>query len=286
MAARLGVPESVVQGARARIGEDDARLEKLLKEVEETSGILALEREALERDRAAARQAKMEAESLLRSANEEARAVKIKTKTEAREVLASLRSRLRELSRTASLEKAEVKRTASEVEALTRQLEPEVERAAPVFDRELHAGDHIRLVSAGKVGTVLGSHRGVLEIEVDGKKIRLSSKEVMPVEPVALEPRAVRVPGWSAELNEVEGPSNRLNILGFRVEEGLAEVDRFIDRSAAAGLSSVIIIHGLGTGALKAAVTELLKHHPLIATTRSGEPAEGGAGVTVAELKN
>jgi len=286
MAARLGIPEGVVQSARARIGEDDTRLEKLLKEVEETSRVLASERETLERERDAAKQAKTEAESLLRSAKEEARTAKIHVKAEAREVLALLRTRLRELSRAASLEQAEIKRNASEVEALARQLEPEEEQATPVFDGELHAGDHIRLVSAGKVGTVLGSRRGVLEIEVEGKRIRLGSKEVMPVEPVAREPRAVRVPGWSAELNEEEGPSNRLNILGLRVEEGLAEVDRFIDRSAAAGLSSVIIIHGLGTGALKSAVTELLKHHPLIASIRSGEPAEGGAGVTVAELKN
>ena len=51
------------------------------------------------------------------------------------------------------------------------------------------------------------------------------------------------------------------------------------------GLSVVTIIHGLGTGALKTAVTEYLKNHPLIAAIRPGEPAEGGAGVTVAELK-
>jgi DNA mismatch repair protein MutS2 len=287
MASRLGVPDKVVQSARARIGEDDARLEKLLKEVEENSRVLASEREALDRERTLAMQARTEAESLLTSAKDEARTVKTKVKAEAREVLASLRNRLRELSRVASLEQAEVKRTATEVETLVQKLEPADERAAPVFEKELHAGDHIRMVSAGKIGTVLGSHRGMLEIDVDGKKIRLSSKDVMPIEPVSEGPRAVRVPGWGAELtNEEESPSNRLNILGLRVEEGLAEVDRFIDRSSMTGLSTVTIIHGLGTGALKTAVTELLKHHPLIAAIRSGEPAEGGAGVTVVELKN
>jgi len=51
------------------------------------------------------------------------------------------------------------------------------------------------------------------------------------------------------------------------------------------GLTVVTIIHGLGTGALKTAVTEYLRNHPLIAAIRPGEPAEGGAGVTVAELK-
>jgi DNA mismatch repair protein MutS2 len=76
-----------------------------------------------------------------------------------------------------------------------------------------------------------------------------------------------------------------LNIIGLRVDDGLAELDRFIDHAGMSGLSIVTVIHGLGTGALKAAVTGFLKHHPLIAAMRPGEPAEGGAGVTVAELK-
>ena len=92
-------------------------------------------------------------------------------------------------------------------------------------------------------------------------------------------------PGWGAELHEEEGPQDRLYLLGFRVEEGLAEVGRFIDRACMANRSSVTVIHGLGTGALKQAVTEYLKDHPQIAAVRPGEPAEGGAGVTVAELK-
>jgi DNA mismatch repair protein MutS2 len=276
-----------VQNARARIGEDDTRLETLLKEVEENSRVLVSEREALERERTIARQARTETESLLMSAKDEARTVKTRAKAQAREVLASLRNRLRELSRTTSIEQAEVNIIASEVEALAHQLEPVDERATSVSEKEWHVGDHIRMVSAGKIGTVLGSHRGMLEIEVDGKKIKLSSKNVVPIETVSRGFQPGRVPGWGAELNdEEESPPNRLNILGLRVEQGIAEVDRFIDRSAVAGLSTVTIIHGLGTGALKAAVTERLKHHPLIAAIRSGEPAEGGAGVTVVELKN
>ena len=69
------------------------------------------------------------------------------------------------------------------------------------------------------------------------------------------------------------------------MDEALAEADRFIDHASMRGLSTVTIIHGLGTGALKAAVTEWLRNHPLVASMRPGEPAEGGAGVTVAELK-
>lgn len=91
--------------------------------------------------------------------------------------------------------------------------------------------------------------------------------------------------GWSAEVQEQEGSPDRLNIIGLRVADGLSELDRFIDHAAVHHLSVVTIIHGLGTGALKAAVADFLRNHPLVAAIRPGEPAEGGAGVTVAELK-
>ena len=153
------------------------------------------------------------------------------------------------------------------------------------FVPDIHAGDTVRIARLNKTGTVLAAHRGMLELEVGGKKIKLSAADVMPAE-FASRPRApVTTSGWGTELHEEDGASDRLNIIGLRVAEGLAEVDRFIDRAGLSSLSVVTVIHGLGTGALKTAVTDFLKNHPLIASIRPGEPAEGGAGVTVAELK-
>ena len=77
---------------------------------------------------------------------------------------------------------------------------------------------------------------------------------------------------------------DRVNLLGLRVDDALAEVEQLLDRACVQGFHQVLIIHGLGTGALKAAVTEFLKSSPLVASFRSGEPAEGGAGVAVVEL--
>ncbi|MGC1454025.1 MAG: endonuclease MutS2 [Nitrospirota bacterium] len=287
MATRLGVPDAVIDRARARISEDDIRLETLLKQVEDDSRLLASERELLEQDRTAAKQERIEAESLLRAAKEEAREVKTKTKEEAREVLSSLRLKLRELSRATAREQTDIRKTASEVEALAKKLQPaELERqtaSSPATD--LHRGDRIKLARVNKTGTVLGFHSGMIEIEVDGKKIRLPSGEVIPLDPVPQGQKTSRTPGWGAELHEEEGPLDRLNLLGLRVNEALAEVDRFLDRVGMSNLTVVTIIHGLGTGALKTAVTKFLKDHPLITAIRPGEPAEGGAGVTVAELK-
>jgi DNA mismatch repair protein MutS2 len=287
MAARLGIPDEVVRKARARLDEDDARLDQLLQQVEENSRLLASERQALDRELVAARTGRDEAEEALRAAREEARVVRSKAKTDAKEVLATLKQKLREISRASSLEQEEIKKISAEVEALAGKLEPDAfgEKPAAAFVADIHTGDTVRIARLNKTGLVLASHRGMLELEVGGKKIKLQAAEVMPAGPASRRAAATTVSGWGTELHEEDGASDRLNIIGLRVAEGLAEVDRFIDRAGLSSFSAVTIIHGLGTGALKTAVTDFLKNHPLIASIRPGEPAEGGAGVTVAELK-
>ncbi len=287
MAARLGVPSEVIDRARARLGEDDTRLEDLLKHVEDESRRLDIERQALEQDRSTALNDRNEAASRLQAAREEVRNLRTQARLEAREVLSSLRQRLRELSRRAIIEQAEAKKVSAEIEALNRKLEPGIEPqpASPAFVKNINAGDRVRITRLNKTGTVLALNRDTVELEVSGKKIRLQATEVAPAEPLVGQRPGAAVSGWGTELHEEEDASDRLNIIGLRVEEGLAEVDRFIDRAGLSHFSIVTVIHGLGTGALKAAVTEFLKNHPLVSSIRPGEPAEGGAGITVAELK-
>ena len=79
--------------------------------------------------------------------------------------------------------------------------------------------------------------------------------------------------------------SSTLNLQGYRTEEALDKADKYLDDAAIAGLGSVFIIHGKGTGALRDAVAKLLSDHPHVASYRSGNQNEGGLGVTVVELK-
>jgi DNA mismatch repair protein MutS2 len=256
--------------------------------VESDAGRLAAERAALDTELAAARQARSETEAELKAAREEARNVKAKARAEAREVVASLRQKLRELSRAAALKQTELKAEAAGIEALTRKLEPgaaEREEASTAPVPELHPGDRVRIPRWNRSAVVLAARQGQIELEVDGKRLSLSHREVMPIEPLRRGQAAYTAPGWGAELLEQEGAPDRLNLIGLRVDEALAELERFIDRAGANGPSVLTIIHGLGTGALKAAVAQYLKNHPIVASLRPGGPAEGGAGVTVAELK-
>jgi len=287
MATRLGVSEEVIQKARTRLGTDDSKLDDLLKQVEDESRLLISKNESLDEELSRARQERDKAASLLMAAQEEARAIKSAAKQETRDVVTALRQQLRELLRAAPIERTEIRKKISAVEALTNKLNPAAPERQIVSDKgpSYCVGDRVRILRVNKIGTVLSLQRDSLEIEVGDKKLRLSVSEVAPVEPVPPPKNAYVASGWSAQLHEVEGATDRLNILGLHVDEGLAEVDRFIDQARVNGISIVTVIHGLGTGALKKAVMEFMKNHPQIGFVRAGESAEGGAGVTVAELK-
>lgn len=286
MAARLGIPDAVIKRARARLSDDDARLETLLRQVEQDTQRLDSERNVLARDLTLVRQQQGETEAALKAAKEEAIEVRARAHQESREVLALMRQKLKELSNARAQEQDGIKTVRSDIESLARTLEPEKvvpERMPSGTMPDVHPGDQVRIPRLARSGTVLFAQHGVLEIEVDGKTLKISAEEVVPGERVRQ--RKTAAPGWGTDLQELEQAPDRLNLLGLRVEEALAEVDRYLDRVGLCHLSIVTIIHGLGTGALKTAMTGYLKHHPLVAATRTGEPAEGGAGVTVVELK-
>jgi DNA mismatch repair protein MutS2 len=286
MAIRLGVPEDTIRNARERLSEDDTKLDDLLRQVENELHQLVGIRESLKQKLNEAIHDRSDASTLLTAAQEEASTITAKAKQESREVVAALRQKLRELSRMEEHDRAELRKMSADVESLAGKLNPAVRvEHASEHAYAFHAGDRVRILRMNKAGTVLAAQRGVLQVEVGGKTIKLPSNEVALAGPLQ-ENRNVRIaPGWGADFHDEEGAPDQLNILGYRVEDGLAEVDRFIGHAYSRGFSFVTVIHGLGTGALKKAVTEFLKDHPLIASTRPGEAAEGGAGVMVAELK-
>jgi DNA mismatch repair protein MutS2 len=78
--------------------------------------------------------------------------------------------------------------------------------------------------------------------------------------------------------------ANELHLIGRTTDEARDILEKYLDDAFLAGMASVRIIHGKGTGALRRAVEELLAAHPLVTSHRAGEPHEGGAGATVAVL--
>jgi len=93
----------------------------------------------------------------------------------------------------------------------------------------------------------------------------------------------VRTPSLVGARDE-EPPGLEVHLRGMRVEEALEKLDRYLNDAFLAGLRSVRVVHGKGTGTLRQVVREVLSGHPLVKSYRPAERNEGGEGVTVAEL--
>lgn len=85
-------------------------------------------------------------------------------------------------------------------------------------------------------------------------------------------------------LGRARSVASSLDLRGARVDEALDALSRYLDDAALAGLDSVTVIHGLGTGALRDAVREMAAGHPLAKSFRAGERGEGGDGATIVTL--
>jgi DNA mismatch repair protein MutS2 len=169
-------------------------------------------------------------------------------------------------------------------ELLARRAErvqpPSRESAAPqVVDGPLLAGDKVWVPSLQASGEIVGVGSREVEVKIGSFRMRLGQPRVQLVERGG-QP-AVQS---SASLPKAPDPGMELDLRGLTVDETLVELDRYLDTAYRASLPFVRLIHGKGTGALRQAVREQLRSHPLVSSYRTGEANEGGDGVTVARL--
>ena len=301
IAERLGLPESIVADARSRLTEAQRSFEATLAAIRETEGETS---EALERARAA----EVRAAEALRTAEEERRRARrerdqhVRTaREEADKVVADLRAELattrraleRETVTAASLDAA-----LARAEAIAERLPANEEAApAPVEPAEARAwkvGDRARSRSGGWEGRIAalekGGRRGTLE--AGGMRVTVEVDDLVPAlgMPTAVGAGAGRAStaatsnAAALRLERARSVASSLDLRGARVEEALEALDRYIDDAAVAGLGSVTIIHGMGTGALRDAVRAAAAGHPLVRSARPGERGEGGDGATVVSL--
>jgi DNA mismatch repair protein MutS2 len=136
----------------------------------------------------------------------------------------------------------------------------------------------------GLEGVVTAVHDGTAEIDVRGKRMRASLRDLRVIgagAPAA--PAKVRV---NVDLQPRDGTPADLNVIGCTVDEAIARAERFLDESLLTDQRIVRLIHGYGTGQLKRALTGFLQQHPLVARFATAPPEQGGGGVTVVELKD
>ena len=149
------------------------------------------------------------------------------------------------------------------------------------------AGDWVRIAGVES----LGGEGEVIKIDPRRRRarVRVSGQEwILPIERLTIaqrsaanaeKPGRIRVRGGGAPV------VHEVDLHGQRVEEALEMVDRALDQAVVAHLHQVKIVHGHGTGTMRAAIRRFLANHPHVARYRFGGPAEGGLACTIAELR-
>jgi DNA mismatch repair protein MutS2 len=282
MARRLGLSEEVCAAAEATLSGEARQLSQAITQLEETRAVLERERTlvAAEREQVAGLRARQQAllaeteerrRQLWQGELSEARSLTRRVREEGREIIASLRAArprarqaftqfLREQQETIATKEHEIQPVLAE-ETVPPQIGDEVEVHEGKIRGELVAvhGDRARI------------RRGGLTFEVATAQVRkaVGSKRE----------RQVRVSVQSSAPGMPE-----VNLLGLRVHEALPRLEAFLDQAVLNHQSSVRIVHGMGTGALRRAVREYLATSPYCASYNEASRAEGGGGVTIAEL--
>ncbi|HYH83452.1 MAG TPA: Smr/MutS family protein, partial [Longimicrobium sp.] len=147
---------------------------------------------------------------------------------------------------------------------------------------ELEAGVRVRIESLGRTGTVVEVRDGKATVEAGSMRLQLATDDLTPLAAGDQEPQK-RKPHAGYFVHGVEARPE-VDLRGMRVDEVETTLGRAVDDAILSGLGSFRIIHGKGTGALRAHVRELLKADRRISTARPGELFEGGTGVTVVEF--
>jgi len=153
-----------------------------------------------------------------------------------------------------------------------------VKRVKP---EELVPGARVKLRGIARRGVVLSKlDASTVEVQIGSLRMRAKADDVETVDTAPIETRKAKL-----ETRPTGPTANELQIRGLRVEEGLEQVDKFLDQAVLAEHGEVRIVHGVGTGALKKAVLEFLASHPHVESCREAERKQGGAGVTVVTLR-
>jgi DNA mismatch repair protein MutS2 len=309
VAARMGMPGAVLERAGALLEREDRSLDRMLSELSASRASLEREREEAGRLRAESEAARDDYRHKLERLQErrdrlfgELRADLDRSFKDAHAQVAGVIRSLQQGGSAQDAAHARERLLALEKRAKQAQAEvagegagagaPRGEAEAPLLARvdwsRARPGDRVTL-PGGRAATVLAlpDRRGRARVQVGTARLEIPAEQigVAAPGPSPAAPGARRAPPRvQFSLAGAENAPTRADLRGLRVDEALARLDRALDEAASRGTSRVSVIHGLGTGALRAAVRDHLAASPYVARIEAAEASEGGDGVTVAVL--
>ena len=303
ISAKLGIPQDVIDAARAHMSSDDKRLDSVLAQLDDLKLQLKAAQDDAEQARYRAEHAleaaEKQREALLRQGEEELEQARKQARDMILKVQNDAYALTDELRRLQKDEKATAAQRAVRAREIARKDTEQLLKGAasrePVREyvplKDVQVGQEVIIAELNQSAVVMArpDRDGLVEVRAGILKTKvplsgLKAPDKLEKTKSKKAPRTLHT-HTHVQLDHDRKASLELNLLGYTVEEAIGEVDMFLDSAVMRGQHTVYIIHGMGTGALRAGIQKHLRTHRQVKSFRLGGYGEGGAGVTVVELK-
>ena len=306
---RLGMEENVIDRAKQLVSNESAQFETVLQNLEVSRQEFEKQKEIAdslkaeaEREKAEAQKLKDGIEKLRQEELEKAQSQALKIVEQAKRSAMALTQELEELKKQSdkSADKAEMLRRAKQMmkkgfanfDDITNPVVAAViEDENYTLPRELKIGDEVLVADMGKTATVtaLKDRKGNVEVMAGIMKMRTPESNLRLIEKGRQHKNNQKPRNVPNRTEHVFSPGSeaqtRCDLRGKNVEEGVLEVDRYIDQALRLGLGEITVIHGKGTGVLRKGIHEYLRKNRYVKSFRLGVYGEGETGVTIVTLK-
>ena len=294
ISSRLGLPNSIIDKAKGFLKGEDVRFEDIISSAQSQHRIAEEERKMAEEARAELEKLRADAERERRKLNEDRNRLQAKAKEDAKRIVADTKREMEklivEIRSIKDIDRSAADRVIQAARDTLRATETAVNEKEAIKKEDntkppktVRAGDTVNIVTLDQKATVLSvpDSKGEVMVQAGVMKLNVKLKDIRLIE----EKKAAAPTSGKVGLGAGKQVGLELDVRGMLVDEANIIVDRYLDDAYNAGLSEVNIIHGKGTGALRAGVQAFLKRHPLVKGYRMGSYGEGDAGVTVVTLK-
>lgn len=296
---KLGLSEDILKEADSLVDKSDKDFEDVLSQLEKQRQQMESARQEAERLRQETakikqqseeynEQLRKEKEKAMESAHREAQHIIDEARTAANrasEELKALRKQLTDGANTAGINQrqAELRRNLNEAEDKLRSSQPKKERPKP--SRGILIGDTVELLKLGTKASVIGINKdGTYQLQAGILKMTAKADEIYLLENEnPYEVKGGR-PKHSGREMKLAAMPTEVDLRGMDAVEAICVLDRYLDEAMRSHVGQVRIIHGKGTGTLRAAVQQSLKKNKFVKKFRLGQYGEGEDGVTIAEF--
>ncbi|MCT3385177.1 endonuclease MutS2 [Lactobacillus johnsonii] len=296
IAHQLGMNEAVVDKARSLMNDEDSDINKMIERLTEQTKAAEQLHETLKQNVDQSITLKRQLQNGLDWYNQQVQKQLERAQEKADEMLAKKRQKADKI-----INDLEEQRRAGgqvrtnkviEAKGALNKLERENQNLAQnkVLQREkrrhdVSVGDTVKVLSYGQQGVItkkLADHE--FEVQIGILKVKVTDRDVEKISTQAAPKKAERAVRSSRGLRSTRA-SSELDLRGQRYEEALTNLDRYIDSSLLAGLNTVTIIHGIGTGAIRNGVQQYLKRNRHVKSYSYAPANQGGTGATIVHLQ-